>query len=51
MVSGVSKIGYEGQDIQVPCGTGALGEVATVMLRELTGRQLGEIESDWSVLV
>lgn len=51
VVSAVGRIGYEGTDIEVPVGASGLGDIAGIMLREISGRQLGEIESDWSVVV
>ncbi|KAF8587355.1 branched-chain amino acid aminotransferase II [Ramaria rubella] len=49
----VRKIGYLGRDIQVPTGddSAGLGPVSRVMLAEISGRQLGTIPSDWSVIV
>jgi branched-chain amino acid aminotransferase len=42
---------YEGKKVPVPVGSDGLGDVARAMLRQLNGIQLGEIESDWAVLV
>ncbi|KIJ45492.1 hypothetical protein M422DRAFT_29629 [Sphaerobolus stellatus SS14] len=49
----VNKIGYLGEDVPVPTGDddAGLGPVARVMLNEISGRQLGTIPSDWSVIV
>ncbi|KAF8527858.1 branched-chain amino acid aminotransferase II [Hysterangium stoloniferum] len=49
----VNRIGYLGEDIIVPTGndTTGLGPVSQVMLAEIAGRQLGTIQSDWSVVV
>lgn len=51
VVSPIKEIGYDGEKIPVPVGEDGLGDVARAMLREITGRQLGTIESDWSVVV
>ncbi len=51
MVSPVSKIGYEGQVVNIPVEEDGMGPVSRVLWTELTGRQTGEIESDWSVVI
>ncbi|KAK9899727.1 putative branched-chain-amino-acid aminotransferase 2 [Cystobasidium minutum MCA 4210] len=51
VVSPIKEIGYDGEKIPVPVGSDGLGDVARAMLREITGRQLGTIESEWSVVV
>jgi branched-chain amino acid aminotransferase len=51
IVSPVNNIGFEGTDIPVPVGADGLGDVARVMVREVVGRQYGQVESDWSVKV
>ncbi|GAA5885757.1 hypothetical protein JCM16303_006052 [Sporobolomyces ruberrimus] len=51
IVSCVEGIGYEDKLIDIPVGKDGLGDFARVMLREIVGRQTGEIKSDWSVLV
>ncbi|GAA5891193.1 hypothetical protein JCM8208_002534 [Rhodotorula glutinis] len=48
IVSCVDGIGYEGELVKVPCGEDGLGDVARVMLREIVGRQTGDIPSEWS---
>lgn len=48
---GDNSIGYDGSNVSIPVGEDGLGDVARVMLREIVGRQIGEIESDWSVPV
>ncbi|BGP42173.1 branched-chain-amino-acid transaminase bat2 [Rhodotorula kratochvilovae] len=48
IVSCVDGIGYEGDLVKVPCGEDGLGDIARVMLREIVGRQTGDIPSDWS---
>ena len=49
VISPIKEIGYKGDRIPVPVGKDGLGDVARAMLREITGRQLGTIKSDWSV--
>ena len=51
VVSAVERIGYEGADIKVPCGTGGMGELAAAFVAEIEGRQTGAIQSEWSVVV
>ena len=51
IVSPINNLGYEGQDIAIPVESDGLGAVANVMLREIVGRQTGEIESAWSYKV
>ncbi|GAA6063301.1 hypothetical protein JCM10212_006711 [Sporobolomyces blumeae] len=51
IVSCVDGIGYQDQLIDIPVGQDGLGDFARVMLREIVGRQTGEIPSDWSVVV
>jgi len=51
IVSPIEMIGYEGEAVKVPVGQDGCGDVARVMLREIVGRQTGEIPSDWSVSV
>lgn len=51
IVSCVDGVGYEGGVVPVPCGEDGLGDIARVMLREIVGRQIGEIESSWSQTV
>ncbi|GAA5890844.1 hypothetical protein JCM5296_003439 [Sporobolomyces johnsonii] len=51
IVSCVEGIGYQDELVKVPCGDDGLGDLARVMLREIVGRQTGEIPSDWSVVV
>lgn len=51
IVSPVNNIGYDGKDIPIPVADDGLGDFARVMLREIVGRQIGTIESDWSVRV
>ncbi|GAA5823302.1 hypothetical protein JCM11251_007560 [Rhodosporidiobolus azoricus] len=51
IVSPVDGIGYEDELVAVPVGEDGLGDVARVMLREIVGRQTGEIPSEWSQTV
>lgn len=51
VVSPIKEIGYNGSRIPVPHGEDGLGDVARAMLKEISGRQLGTIESEWSVVV
>lgn len=47
----VERIGYMNSDLKIPTGPGGMGPLATALLREIEGRQIGEIESEWSVVV
>jgi branched-chain amino acid aminotransferase len=47
----VDRIGYMGEDIMVPAGHSGIGDVAKGFLREIQGRQMGTIPSEWSVVV
>ncbi|KAL8283240.1 hypothetical protein RQP46_006018 [Phenoliferia psychrophenolica] len=51
IVTACDGIGYDGQEIPVPCGPSGLGAIAEVVLREIQGRQTGSIESEWSFVV
>ncbi|KAI0307601.1 branched-chain amino acid aminotransferase II [Multifurca ochricompacta] len=51
IVSPINKIGYRGQSIDVPVEEDGMGPVSRPLWTELVGRQTGEIESDWSVVV
>ncbi|KAJ8293019.1 Branched-chain-amino-acid aminotransferase, mitochondrial [Rhodotorula toruloides] len=51
IVSPIDGIGYEDRVVNVPVGSDGLGDIARVMLREIVGRQTGEIPSEWSVTV
>ncbi|KAH8916280.1 branched-chain amino acid aminotransferase II [Atractiella rhizophila] len=51
VVTSVRNIGYKNQDYEVPVGQDGLGDFSRAMLREIVGRQLGQIPSDWSVVV
>ena len=51
MVSPVDRIGYLGEDVHIPVGEDGMGPVSRAVWKELVGRQMGTIESDWSVVV
>ncbi|GAA6039876.1 hypothetical protein NBRC10512_002932, partial [Rhodotorula toruloides] len=51
IVSPIDGIGYEDRVVNVPVGSDGLGDIARVLLREIVGRQTGEIPSEWSVTV
>lgn len=51
IVSPINKIGYQGRDIEIPIEEDGMGPVSRPVWSELVGRQTGEIESDWSVVV
>lgn len=47
----MKAIGYQGKDIDIPVGDDGMGPLTRVFLDEIVKRQLGEVESDWSVVV
>lgn len=49
VISTVSKIGYLGEDVLIPTGEDGMGPVSRPIWKELVGRQMGIISSDWSV--
>ena len=51
VISPVDRIGYLGEDIEIPVGEGGMGPVSRPFWERLVGIQRGVIESDWSVLV
>ncbi|PPQ62809.1 hypothetical protein CVT24_000503 [Panaeolus cyanescens] len=51
VISPVDKIGYLGEDILIPTGEDGMGPVSRAVWTELSGRQTGVIESDWSVVI
>jgi branched-chain amino acid aminotransferase len=51
VVCPVDRIGYLGEDIHIPTGPDGMGPVSKPIWQELTGRQMGNIQSDWSVIV
>ncbi len=40
-----------GEDILIPTGKDGMGPISRVIWKELVGRQVGSIPSDWSVTV
>jgi len=51
VISPVDRIGYLGEDIEIPVGEGGMGPVSRPCWERLVGIQKGTIESDWSVVV
>lgn len=51
VISPVDRIGYLGEDILIPTEEDGMGPVSRPIWKELVGRQMGTIESDWSVPV
>ncbi|KZT21693.1 branched-chain amino acid aminotransferase II [Neolentinus lepideus HHB14362 ss-1] len=51
VISPVDRIGYLGEDVQIPTGPDGMGPVSKPIWQELVGRQIGTIPSDWSVVV
>lgn len=51
MVCPVEAIGYLGKDISIPVGEHGMGPLTKVFLDEIVRRQLGAVDSDWSVTV
>lgn len=51
VVSPVDKIGYLGEDIEIPVGEDGMGPLSRPLWERLVGIQKGVIESDWSVVV
>jgi branched-chain amino acid aminotransferase len=51
VISPVDKIGYLGGDILIPTGEDGMGPISRPLWKELSGRQTGEIPSEWSVVV
>jgi len=51
VISTVGNVGYLGKDIPVPVNEDGMGPVGRAMWKEITGRQMGTIPSDWSVTV
>ncbi|KAF8307531.1 branched-chain amino acid aminotransferase II [Clavulina sp. PMI_390] len=51
VVCPVDQIGYRGETIHIPTGEAGLPPITKGLLNEIWGRQLGTIESDWSVVV
>lgn len=51
IISPVDKIGYLGEDIDIPVGQDGMGPLSRPFWERLVGIQKGEIKSDWSVVV
>ncbi|KAG8906611.1 hypothetical protein FRB99_006481 [Tulasnella sp. 403] len=51
IVCPVKTIGYMGSDIPVPVGEEGMGPITKALLDEIVKRQLGVVESEWSVTV
>ncbi|KAF8707637.1 class-IV pyridoxal-phosphate-dependent aminotransferase family, partial [Rhizoctonia solani] len=51
IVCPVKAIGYQGKDIDIPVGDQGMGPVCKAILDQIVARQMGTVESDWSVVV
>lgn len=51
VISPVDRIGYQGQDVHIPVEQDGMGPVSRPIWKELTGRQMGTLPSEWSVVV
>ncbi|KAG8695732.1 hypothetical protein FRC09_008970 [Ceratobasidium sp. 395] len=51
IVCPVKEIGYKGADIKIPVGESGMGPICKAILDQIVARQLGLVESDWSVVV
>jgi branched-chain amino acid aminotransferase len=51
VISPVDRIGYMGGDVHIPIEEDGMGPVSRGIWKELVGRQVGNIDSDWSVEV
>lgn len=51
VISPVDRIGYLGEDIQIPVDEDGMGPLSRSFWVRLSGIQKGKIESDWSVVV
>ncbi|KAH8835394.1 branched-chain amino acid aminotransferase II [Flagelloscypha sp. PMI_526] len=51
VISPVDRIGYLGEDVHIPVEEDGMGPVSRPIWKELVGRQIGSIQSDWSVEV
>ncbi|KAG9099342.1 hypothetical protein FRC06_005369, partial [Ceratobasidium sp. 370] len=49
IVCPVEEIGYKGKDIKIPVGKAGMGPMCKTILDQIVARQMGLIESDWSV--
>ena len=51
VISPVDKIGYLGEEVEIPVGEDGMGPLSKPLWERLVGIQKGAIESDWSVVV
>lgn len=51
VISPVDRIGYLGEDIEIPVGEDGMGPLSRPFWERLVGIQRGTIESDWSIVV
>ncbi|KAF8609406.1 branched-chain amino acid aminotransferase II [Ceratobasidium sp. AG-I] len=51
IVCPVKAIGYLDKDIDIPVGESGMGPICKAILDQIVARQMGTIESDWSVVV
>lgn len=51
VISPVDRIGYLGEDIEIPVGGDGMGPLSRPFWDQLAGIQRGTIESDWSDVV
>ena len=51
VISPVDRIGYLGEDIEIPVGKDGMGPLSRPIWELLVDIQRGAIESDWSVVV
>ena len=51
VISPVDKIGYLGEEVEIPVGEDGMGPLSKPLWERLVGIQKGTIESDWSVVV
>ncbi|KAI0271504.1 branched-chain amino acid aminotransferase II [Gloeopeniophorella convolvens] len=51
IISPIDRIGYEGQNVDIPVEADGMGPVSRALWTELVARQTGEIESEWSTVI
>lgn len=51
VISPVDKIGYLGEDIEIPVGEDGMGPLSRPFWEQLVKIQRGAIESDWNVVL
>jgi branched-chain amino acid aminotransferase len=51
IISPVDRIGYLGEDIDIPVEGDGMGPLSRSFWKRLVSTQKGEIESDWNVVV